>query len=235
MRVVGGPIVVSAKEYTEDYPLRLEIGEDALLFGFQYGDPLEKLSTPVLTLRGIPPGHDYICASIQHVSGGYVGRLRIRNPGKGAVVRLRLPMTVLDRLEPRAGELAVMARSSPRRQCREDAPVILASFSDSSSELPVSIYALAHIAPDTSASALLVPAPVGAQTVSCDRIERRLDDPRLNPQRYNSICTVSPLQDCRSSAVLRIIVRAEGSRLGAISRDVRGACLGNASAMGGSQ
>ena len=228
----GGIIRVLPDSYEERFSPQLDINEwKSPLVGFQYGDPRDALSQPVLTLHGLKDSHKYICASILHANGGYLGLLHLRNPRKGSTLRLQLPMTVLEKWSPRAGELAILARASARRDCRKDAALLLGTLTGKAvSSVPV--YALASLAPNTSASAKLLPASNPAEVDFCERLETHMGDVRLNPQRFGSLCPLQMAETCSDSQTLLMIVRDETRRLAEVSEQVLGACSSPAVAAG---
>lgn len=222
----GGVLEVRRPAYLERYEPKLDINaERSPLVGLQYGDPREVLTTPILTLHGVQNSHRHICAFIQHVGGGYTGILKISNPRRGPTLRLHLPMTVLQRWSPHAGELAILAKaSSVRSDCSKGATLLLASFTTAPVESSP-IYALANFASNVSASAKLLPAPEDADVAFCERVENVMQDVRLNPQRFGSLCRLRAVKDCSEPQTLQIIVRDDHRRIASPSEPIRGTCV----------
>ena len=188
-----------------------------LVVGLVTGDITRAVGDPVVTVSGIRPADKFLCVALQHVAGAYSGGFTVKNPGRGATVRFRIPTRHIPGLGARTGALAILAKAGSDARCSEQGAVILPA-------------AWGRVQPGTSAYALVNDHQADVTLVRLDKNPARrcvalsqLFDAKLALRSYQVACPVDLSGPCASEAPL-VVKFLDGASVSEVRPTIRRGC-----------
>lgn len=212
-------ITVPQDSYFETLRSSQQVNATGRLVGVMGNAGAFDVERPVVTVSGLDAADKTICIDISHVSGVYLGRARIENPGLAGTVSFRLPARLLSRASETDREYAILARASSLNVCHQRNNILLASWG---TREPAGEIVLAVSTAQTSSLGVNMEG-LGSRA-SCSAASSYVGSSDLTFQRFTRVCRAELPSTCRERSRFELIIEESGARVPTRRRLLRRSC-----------
>ncbi len=174
---------------------------------------------PIVSVSGISASDKTICIDISHVSGVYIARARISNPGLSGSASFRLPSRLMAQASRAAQEYAVLVRASKSAVCHQRNDILLAGWG---TREPKSSLIFAVSAAPTSSVNVTMEGIQGRP--NCQSAATFFGSNTTTFQRFSRVCQVKLARTCSAKSRFELVIEESGARVPMRRRSLRRTC-----------
>lgn len=174
---------------------------------------------PIVSVSGISANDKTICIDISHVSGVYIARARVSNPGLSGSASFRLPSRLMAQASRATKEYAVLVRASKSAVCHQRNDILLAGWG---TREPKRDLLFAVSAAPTSSVNITMEGIQGRP--NCQSAGSYFDSSTTTFQRFSRICEVKLAPSCSAKSRFELVIEESGARVPMRRRSLRRSC-----------